>query len=422
MSIPGGPMGVQNRLLPPAIPFRFFGTATFFLTLTWVLLFLSGDELIGYAGGPGFVLAGIHSLTLGVLTMTAMGASLQLLPVATRQAFGNLNLCRLLRALHTVATLLLVSGMATAEVTWMAWGGGLAFISMCLFGWLISGNLRRGSGMTVVILHCWSAFAALIILTILGIALALNPTTGWIEDVATVAAIHFLIAGFGFMGLFAIGFSYILLPMFVLSPAPSDKAALLALTAYAIGVVIAIGGLYLDISILLWFGGLAGLFGIALHLRLMLLALKARMQKKLDPPFVLIRFAWILCPLSIIWGLFAFGSGIGGESSRAIFGLLVLAWLLSFLLGILLRILPFLGSMHASRPGQAPPLLSALVPKNAQITVVYGQIATVILLLIGLIVASEPVLQIATALGVFSGLAMISYFITVVYRVWFKPS
>ena len=187
MSVPGGLMGVQDRLLPPAIPFRFFGTASLFLTFAWGLLFLSGGELIDYAGGPGFVLAAIHSLTLGVLTMTAMGASLQLLPVATRQAFGNLYLCRMLWALHSVATVFLGIGMAIADVNLMALGGGLAFLSLCLFGWLLSGNLRQGSGMTVVILHCWSAFAGLIILTILGIALASNPTTGWIEDVATAA-------------------------------------------------------------------------------------------------------------------------------------------------------------------------------------------------------------------------------------------
>jgi len=422
MSVPGGLMGVQDRLLPPAIPFRFFGTASLFLTFAWGLLFLSGGELIDYAGGPGFVLAAIHSLTLGVLTMTAMGASLQLLPVATRQAFGNLYLCRMLWALHSVATVFLGIGMAIADVNLMALGGGLAFLSLCLFGWLLSGNLRQGSGMTVVILHCWSAFAGLIILTILGIALASNPTTGWIEDVATAAAIHFLIASFGFMGLFAAGFSYILIPMFVLSSAPKNKPALASLTTYGLGLGGAIGGLHFEMPVLLWFGGVTGLFGIAAHLRLMLLALKSGMRKKLDPPFILIRFAWLLWPIGIIWGLFTYAGGFGGESAWVIFGFLVLAWLLSFLLGILLRILPFLASMHASRPGQPPPLLSALAPKNIQTTIVYSQIGAVLLILVGLGVASEPVLRIATALGVFSGLAMVSYFITVVYRVWFEKS
>ena len=154
----------------------------------------------------------------------------------------------------------------------------------------------------------------------------------------------------------------------------------------------------------------------------MQLALKSGMQKKLDPPFVLIRFAWMLWPLSVFWGLIALAGGFGGESDWAIFGLLVFAWLLSFLLGILLRILPFLASMHASRPGQPPPLLSALTPKTTQIAIVYSQIGAVFLLLAGLIFASEPMLRIASILGVFSGLAMTCYFVTVVYRVWFKVS
>ena len=38
----------------------------------------------GFAGGLGWPLAALHLVTLGVLAMTAIGASLQLLPVATR--------------------------------------------------------------------------------------------------------------------------------------------------------------------------------------------------------------------------------------------------------------------------------------------------------------------------------------------------
>ncbi|MCV0429382.1 MAG: hypothetical protein K5905_28375, partial [Roseibium sp.] len=86
MSMPGSFLGgAQDRLLPASIPFRFFLAACLFQVLAWAVLLLAADDLAGYRGGPGLVLAAIHLATLGVLAMTAIGASYQLLPVVTRR-------------------------------------------------------------------------------------------------------------------------------------------------------------------------------------------------------------------------------------------------------------------------------------------------------------------------------------------------
>jgi hypothetical protein len=42
--------------------------------------------------------------------------------------------------------------------------------------------------------------------------------------------------------------------------------------------------------------------------------------------------------------------------------LALVGWLLTFLLGVLQRILPFLAALHAQRVGKGPPLASALAP------------------------------------------------------------
>jgi hypothetical protein len=54
--------------------------------------------------------------------------------------------------------------------------------------------------------------------------------------------------------------------------------------------------------------------------------------------------------------------GLAGTNGGTLFGLLLIGgWLLTFLLGVLQRILPFLASMHAPRSaGGAPPLMSEL--------------------------------------------------------------
>ena len=78
-----------ERLLPYGIPFRFFGAAVLFHVAAWVVLALHGDDVADFRGGSGPVLAALHLITLGVFVMTAMGASLQLLPVATLQGFAS---------------------------------------------------------------------------------------------------------------------------------------------------------------------------------------------------------------------------------------------------------------------------------------------------------------------------------------------
>jgi hypothetical protein len=53
--------------------------------------------------------------------------------------------------------------------------------------------------------------------------------------------------------------------------------------------------------------------------------------------------------------------GFAGPGAPTLFGLVSLGgWLMTFLLGILQRILPFLASMHVSRASGGPPLLSEL--------------------------------------------------------------
>ena len=71
--------GAKGRLLPASIPFRFFATAAIFHVLMWLVLLTDAGQATNFRGGPGPALAAVHLLTLGVLTTTAIGASVQLL-------------------------------------------------------------------------------------------------------------------------------------------------------------------------------------------------------------------------------------------------------------------------------------------------------------------------------------------------------
>src|SRR5512134_1449579 len=82
-------LGASGRLLPLSLPMRFFGAAAVFHLLAWVALGAGAVQTPRFGGGIGWPLAALHAVTLGVLAMSAIGASLQLMPVATRQALRS---------------------------------------------------------------------------------------------------------------------------------------------------------------------------------------------------------------------------------------------------------------------------------------------------------------------------------------------
>jgi len=75
------------------------------------------------------------------------------------------------------------------------------------------------------------------------------------------------------------------------------------------------------------------------------------MRKRLGLSFVLIRAAWLILLATMLsasrhpWPR--------RPNGPTLFGFLLFAWLLTFLLGVLERIVPFLASMFVSRPPAA---------------------------------------------------------------------
>ncbi|HHI82315.1 MAG TPA: hypothetical protein ENJ99_04100 [Rhizobiales bacterium] len=357
--------GAKERLLPASIPFRYFATASVFHVLFWLVLFFAADTLAGFSGEPGLVLASIHLLTLGVFVMTAMGAAFQLLPVSTRRPMTTHWPARLAYWLLMPSTLLLTFAMATA--TPMALHGGAVGVvaALLVFALLTGDNLTRArSAMPVVAAHGWAALAALFVFAGLGLALAFDFANGFLPDRPAIAATHMVFAAFGFMGLLAFGFSHVLIPMFVLSrtlpPRPGWLQFGLVCLAVLLGGLGALTGNVMALSAAF----AAGLGASAAYLWLMRTALETAMRKRLGLSFLVIKASWGLLVLALVTGL-AVSAGAPLPNGFVLFGFLLLAgWLLTFLLGILQRIMPFLASMHAIAKSGRPPLLSELTAER----------------------------------------------------------
>jgi hypothetical protein len=349
--------GAQSRLLPASIPFRFFGSAAAFHVLMWLALVMEPVGATGFDGGIGPPLAAIHLLTLGVLTTTAIGASVQLLPVATRRGLSTVWPIKLVFWLVVPGLMLLTAGMYVVQLTVLLFGAAAVTVGLLVYALLLADNLRRATMLGVFVAYGWAALASLVLLAGLGLALALDYRTGVLPDHGVAALAHLILGGFGFMGLFVLGFSHILVPMFALAAAPEKRLSFAGFGLAVAGVVLGSAGALADSRAILTSAALVGFAAAAAHVWLMTRVLGAGMRKRLGLSFVLVRAAWVMLPATPLVGVAALYQ-YAGRNGPTLFGFFLLGgWLLTFLLGILQRIVPFLASMHANRADNGRPML-----------------------------------------------------------------
>ena len=414
--------GAKGRLLAVQIPFRFFGTAVLCHALAWLVLLAAADEVSVFAHGLGWPLAALHLVTLGVLVMTAVGASLQLLPVATRQSLvaSGWPYDAIWAALSLgVGTLTL--GMGLARPALLLWGALLVGVALLGYLWLLARNLLGAKGMALVVGHAWGA--ALWLLLVLATAAALvgayhgqADLLAWLAPTrGAMLSLHLSLAAYGLMGLLVMGFSYILVPMFALSDNPSPRwsraslgLVLLGLAAAGLalrgGTTPALGGVWLLAVV-------AGLVALSIHVGLMLHALRTGMRQGLGKPFVLVRLGWAALLASLAWAL-AREAGLQPPWGGAVLGLLLVGGLLTFLLGVLSRIVPFLASMHAGAGQRRAPTPSSLTAQRALDLHFYCHCVAMPLLLLALVLAQPWLVRLGAVVGLVGAGAFAWFFAT----------
>lgn len=340
----------RSRLLPMSLPFRYFGAAVAFQLAAWTMLLWSYRTFVSFEGGLGPIFAALHLLTLGVLVMTAIGATLQFLPVATRQPVRALWAVKLAWWCLVLGILAFAGAAAVYRPQLMGPGAVLVVAALSIYAVLLWKNLAGARGMRVVVLHGWAALACLAVLAATGVALVVFYEHGLALDHAAFRSAHLVLAAYGFMGLLAAGLSTFLLPMLAVAPPPAARISLAALAVALAAIAAACAGWVAT-------GALLGLAAAIGHVASLERALRARLRGPLGPAFVLIRVSWACLLGSLALAALGFP---GGTLPFAV--LLVPGWLLTFLLGVMQRILPFLGSVHASSPARGTPLISALTP------------------------------------------------------------
>jgi hypothetical protein len=419
--IPPSLADAGSRLLPASIPFRYFGAAVVFHIAAWIALVAGADGMPRFAGGLGWPLAALHLVTLGVLVMTAIGASLQLLPVATRRSVGAARWPAAIWWVYTPGVAAAAMGMGTGIVALLAAGGAAIVFALAIYAMLLVRNLIGAKGMPVVVAHGWGALASLVVVLATAASLAgvYVGVPGFTRG--TAVDLHVVFAVYGFMGMLVLGLSYILVPMFALSPAPGDRPGLASL-AFAVAALLLAGAAAFGIASQLSHivALVAGTVAVAMHLRLMTNALATGLRRALGRSFRLVRIAWgcLVASLGLAPGIIL---DAPFEGIDTLFGLIVVGgWLLTLLLGILQRIVPFLASMHAGRDAQGAkrrlPTPSSLTAERPLALHFACHLVALALLSLAVIADSAVAAQLGALVGTVGAVAFASFFVIAMRR------
>jgi hypothetical protein len=158
-------------------------------------------------------------------------------------------------------------------------------------------------------------------------------------------------------------------------------------------------------ALMLTIAGVIGFAAAAAHLWLMQIALTTGMRKRLGLSFVLVRAAWACLLLTPLIGLAALYDW-AGPNGATLFGLVLLGgWLMTFLFGILQRIIPFLASMHVTQAKGAPPLLSELAAEGPLTVHAVCHAIGVVGLAAAIILDNGMIVRGAAAIGLIGALA-----------------
>ena len=409
--------GAASRLLPASVPLRFFGAATGFHLLAWLALLAGSAGFPRFVGGLGWTLAALHLATLGVLAMTAIGASLQLLPVATRQPIRATRLPALVWWLYAPGVAVLAAGMGTGKAPLLAAGAAAVAAGLLVFAALLARNLAGARGMPAVVGHGWVALAALVATLATGLSLVFAYAGLPSLERGAALALHVPLAGYGFMGMLALGLSYILVPMFALAPAPDTRPALASCGLGVAGLGLAAAAA-LGVAPAAARGAavLAAAAAVAIHLWLMRRALREGMRRELGRSFAMIRISWALLAASLAAGL-AVALDVALPGGQTLFGvLLIVGWLMGFLFGILQRILPFLAAMHKPPGARLARTPSSLTDDRPLAVHFHCHLAALALLCAAVVADSPALAAVASGAGALGAGAFAVFFAIVVHR------
>ncbi len=337
----GGMAG--RRGVPLAVPLPFLLTGAGAAALFGLLLPWGMPEAMQAPDFP-HVLALVHLATLGWLTMTIMGASLQLVPVMTVAPLRATRFLGFQYPLYASGVLLLLSGFWWMRPWLLAAGGIVIVLAVLHYVVLLSITLLHATTRPLTLRYLAASLAYLCLVVGLGLTAALNMQFGFLgAGTDRLLLIHFTLGVLGWLSSLLIGVSYTLVRLFALAHGHDDRLGRVIFVLLQVSIVgLALGFLFSWLALILLAGGvlIATAWLFAYDFGRML---RGRHRKVLDVTQYHSMAAVVYFCLMVPSGVASVLFGWQQPAVLAALGLAALVgWLGQSIIGYLYKIVPFL--------------------------------------------------------------------------------
>ena len=367
--------GLNIQQAPPiSVPFRFFLTAPVFALLAAAVALWYGEDLFVLRWSP-VTLAAVHLLTLGYMTMVMVGAMIQLLPVLAGTPVPKPRVvASIVHPALLIGTVMFAGGLLLAQPFLLKIAIAILGLGLTVFLVVTLSILSRAHNPTASVFAMGLATGALSITLLLGLTLAASRAWGIALPSLSVRDLHPAWGLIGWTGLLVAGVAYQIVPMFQMTP--SYPQWLMRGFAAVIFVVLALWsvakwggeGIVWQWLSLISIGLLAGAYilfaGITLNLQ------RQRRRRLPDVTLEFWRIGMVCVALAtLLWVSQQFPILNFPRSDVLLGVLMIIGAAMSFISGMLCKIVPFLAWFHLqARTGVGGALLNvkAMLPEKAQ--------------------------------------------------------
>lgn len=349
---------------PPSatLPLAYLVVAAMAFVLAALSLPALGAELTGHYYHPR-LLALVHVVALGWITLAIMGASYQLIPVAIERPLWSERLARWQLAALVAGLVGMVSHFWVGRWAGLAWAAALVGAGAVAHVVNVALTLRTVARWTFTARSLALGLAGFTLTVGFGITLALaHGRDVFPGGVLSAVQAHFHVALLGWIAPMILGVAARVYPMFMLAPEQGGRGARIQLWGLGLGVPTLAAGLLLGRVALLVPGAAAVAAALAVHATWVIHFARRGRRPAFDGG---LRFALTgtacLVPGTALGLLLALG---GGPRVAMAYAIVALGGWVSFtIVGMMLKIVPFLVwyRVYAPRAGREPvPMLAQL--------------------------------------------------------------
>ena len=337
-------VSLATEMAPPfALVAHFFTAGIIFLMLSGISLLSMSSEISGYIISSSLA-AFSHLYLLGFVMMIIFGAMYQLLPVVLEAPIFSKDFAYVQFYMYVIGFSMMVSGFTfSAFHLLIPYGAVITYFSMLIFCFNIFLTFHRLEKITLVSQFLLIGTIFLFISVSLGLLIGLNMEYGFLViDIDAWVKAHMIGTLGGFLMMIVMGVSMVLIPMFSLSHGFSERWITMALYLQSLGVSLLMVSLIASFPLVIQSCAvILILSGVMSFVVQMVVIFRQRVRKQNDYWVKNVLFALICLVASTLCCVLYFF--VGKTFLGMLAGILFFfGFLLSFIVGHMYKILPFL--------------------------------------------------------------------------------